>query len=84
MARVWRAFPCVSPQWLLCGEGEIFLKNPAPHGASNAGNYVGINYGSTVQNIIAQCTCAQSVQADQLRDKERLIQILLNQLPRAA
>ncbi|MDB5268018.1 MAG: hypothetical protein JWP58_1058 [Hymenobacter sp.] len=53
LARVRRAFPSVNPDWLLLGEGEVFLNLLL---APNAGNYIGINYGHCVQ-IIRPCSC---------------------------
>ncbi|WP_210516456.1 helix-turn-helix domain-containing protein [Hymenobacter terricola] len=56
MARVRRAFPNVNPDWLLLGEGEVFLSLiVAP--AANAGNYIGINYGHCVQVMHPACHC---------------------------
>lgn len=54
LARVRRAFPHVSADWLLLGEGEVF------HSSSNAGNYIGINYGHCVQVIHPPCSCSHT------------------------
>lgn len=59
MARVRRAFPSVNPDWLLLGEGEVFLSlTLGPTLAPNAGNYIGINYGHCTQIIYPACSCA--------------------------
>jgi hypothetical protein len=77
LAKVLRAYPQVSPTWLFYGEGEMFLSSLP---TMNSGNHIGTNIGTCVQ-IILTCTGGETINLLQslLLDKERLIQLLLNQ-----
>lgn len=75
-AQVLEQFPSIHPLWLLSGEGEMF--RVLPHN-----NHVAVNYGCNVQIINNPCSCHCQVDLlkNHLREKERVIQLLLHQLP---
>jgi hypothetical protein len=77
MARVLRAFPEINAHWLISGTGELFTTQPT----TNAGNAIGINYGSSIQVINTSCSCLNTTElmAAHLAEKERTIQLLLTQ-----
>jgi hypothetical protein len=78
LAYVLDTVPHLSPSWLLLGEGEMFKQ-----ATTTSTNTVGVNYGFSLQIIhlpAAPSAIITHLQA-QLGDKERTIQILLNQLP---
>lgn len=51
LARIRRAFPQISPDWLILGEGDVFLQS------TTHVNHVGCNYGTLTQ-IICPGRCA--------------------------
>jgi hypothetical protein len=93
LERISRNFESVNLRWLITGEGEPFLTPPAEneHDASYAkkfsGNNVGVNHGVNHQQSTTHTLNTDALKREnellkaQLVDKERLIQVLLNQLP---
>lgn len=82
VAEIWRTFPSLNIRWLLLGEGEIWEESPLGQ--------------ATIQSIEARIRAAEAEaveareeatkateRADQVaRDKERIIQLLENEVER--
>ncbi len=87
IARVLQAIPDVNPSWLLNGAGAMLIQQTAAtieqQVARNAGVVIGTNHGtSTIHISKGPCDCAMTRQLQaHLDDKERMIQLLLNQQP---
>ncbi len=83
VARLRRTFPQVNPDWLLLGEGDIFLAR-AQMAQLYGSNYIGSNSGTCIQNIYQCEKCHPTEEALKLQvaDKTRIIQLLELQLRR--
>ncbi|WP_400194088.1 helix-turn-helix domain-containing protein [Hymenobacter sp. B81] len=92
ICRIKRAFPSVCSDWLLMGEGQMFNPPSAPlprpqESTTTAANSIGVNYGHATQIIVNDSEGGpgltriyEAFYTTQLRDKERIIQLLLQQL----
>lgn len=93
--RLTHSFGTVNLYWLFGREGDPLLPTHPEANESNAsyakkisGNNVGVNHGTTNQQNTTHTPNTDALQREnellkaQLADKERTIQILLNQLPK--